>query len=66
MVYYMDNEKNEENNSSRKGGCGFCKFMFDGFCGKSCRDVPFDVFWNIPPFKPDWCEGQEYTDKFHS
>ena len=59
-------EKNEENNnSSRTGGCGFCKMMFDGFCGKSCRDVPFDTFWNTPPFRPDWCEGQEYTDKFH-
>ena len=50
----------------RKGGCGFCKCEFDLFCSKSKRFMSFDEFWNIPPFRPSWCEGQEYTPEFHS
>ena len=60
------NNKNKNDREGRKGGCGFCKMEFDLFCGKSGKNITFDEFWNKPPYRPDWCEGQEYTDKFHT
>ena len=42
-------------------GCGFCKAQFDAFCSKECRNITFEEFWN-PPYRPEWCPGQEYSD----
>ena len=68
-ITYLSNEYSTNpppiTNNSRKEGCGFCKCEFDLFCSKSKRFMTFDEFWNIPPFRPSWCEGQEFTPEFH-
>ena len=54
----------EDYGNAINNGCRHCRMMFDLFCGKSCKNVSFDEFHNYP-YKPSWCEGQEYSEKFH-
>lgn len=56
-----DNNKDEK---ARKNGCPFCKRMFYLFCSKFRRNITIDEYSDYP-YKPDWCNGQDYIDKFN-
>ena len=54
-----------EESTDKKDMCIFCKEMFDGFCAKAKMDVEWDVMFNRPPYKPEWCPGRTPSDEYH-
>lgn len=47
-----------------KDRCMYCRMMFDLFCGKAKKNVPYDTF-HKEPYKPEWCPGREPDYKYH-
>lgn len=51
-------------NRMSKDRCMYCRMMFDLFCGKAKKNVPYDTF-RKEPYKPEWCPGREPDYKYH-
>ena len=41
----------------------YCKEMFDLYCAKAKKDVPYNEFWKSP-YKPEWCPGRIPTNEY--
>ena len=59
------NDFYEKERNLMKDRCMYCTQMFDLFCAKAFKNVPYETFWN-EPYKPDWCPGRSPSGVFHS